>query len=318
MRGGVIGCGPRIKRMSFLPETVSELFPNAWFGKYPNGGASAVVIPELGGTVASLCFPTTDGPREVLFCHEHFWDKTSVATRGGIPLLFPICGRLAEGKYEILGRGATLPIHGFAMRRPWRVMERAEGKLELALTHPSDEHYPFAVELTSCFELRRSEFTLHFTVRNMGEIPMPFSAGWHPYFLTPSDQHGKAAMRVRVPADASGRYESSYTAVSQWGPLLSTSLSPAHPLFKEALHRANDDTASVTWPDGFMVELKTGRSDGDFIPYWQLHTEADKPFICVEPWTSPPNALNSGEGLTHLASNGEWRMQLIIRARDLS
>lgn len=277
-------------------------------------GTSAVVSPELGGTVASLCFPTENGPREVLFCHAHFGDSSSTATRGGIPLLFPNCGRLFENRYVVNGRAATLPIHGFAMRRAWRIKNQSADTLELTLNQPASGDYPFDVLLTLYFEVRSSGFLLCFSVRNPSAASVPFSAGWHPYFLTPSDPAGKAAMQIHVPACASARYDASYTAISKWEAPLPDPLSPSHPLFKEALHRANSDAVSLVWPDGFRLDLKTGQSAAAFVPYWQLHTEADKPFVCVEPWTSPPNALNSGEGLIDLPPGDEWRMSLEISA----
>jgi galactose mutarotase-like enzyme len=93
-----------------------------------DGRVRAEIVPEFGGIVSALRLPGPDGqPRECLYRHAWFWDAAPPAelTRGGIPVLFPVCGRLLQedrpGLYRVDGQAYVLPIHGFAMRQPWEV-----------------------------------------------------------------------------------------------------------------------------------------------------------------------------------------------------
>lgn len=285
-----------------------------------SGEASAVIVPALGGTVASLRFPSPTGARETLFQHAHYWDPATDATRGGIPLLFPLCGRLLRhgrfGEYAMADRVHRLPLHGFAMRRAWRVEDQTVSTLALSLSHFADDGFPFAVSLRTAFSLQRDLFELRCEVRNEDCSPLPFSAGWHPYFSTPDGEEGKSAMKVQLSSAAAGRYDSTYTAVAGWCCPSPDSFSAAHPLFKEMLHKARGGLAAIEWPDGFRLELETEQNGAGPIAFWQLHTERNHPFICVEPWTSPPNALNTGENLIQLAPGARWQMRLAIRSRS--
>ncbi len=285
------------------------MHPSAISLRAPDG-TSAVAVPALGGIVSSLCFATATGPREVLFRHEHFWDTATHATRGGIPLLFPVCGRLERGEYERAGRVYSLPIHGFAMRRPWRVENQTTSRVELSLDATAEESYPFSARLTMVIEVRDQSLLMALEIENAGAAAMPFSAGWHPYFLTPDAGPEKGGVSVRLPAREVGRYNESYTGITSWEEPLPNPLVPTHPLFKEVLHRVDSGSVEIRWPDGFALQLTAKLDGGAPFPFWQMHTEHGKPFVCVEPWSSPPNALNSGESLLHLAPGARWTMSI--------
>ena len=160
----------------------------------PDGGTAASVIPALGGIVSSLRF----GTRECLFRHPWFRDSAATETRGGMPVLFPICGRLLKdgvpGLYLVDGRPFSLPIHGFAMRLPWEVVaaDRPDA-LRLRLTDTAETRaiYPFAFELDLLYVAAPEGLRCRLAVRNAGAEPLPFYVGFHPYFLTPAPGAGK-------------------------------------------------------------------------------------------------------------------------------
>ncbi len=280
-------------------------------------GTRAGVVPALGGVISSLVFPTDAGPRETLFRHAHFWEPANPATRGGIPLLFPACGRVrlnGEPRYALGGASYPLAIHGFAMRRPWAVVDRSDGALSMESVSDGATRaaYPFDFRLRYTCRVAPGALLLEFAVSNPGDASMPFGAGWHPFFAAPGIPE-KTRMAVDVPAVASGRYDDTYTRIAQWNAPLPFPLRPDHPLFRDTLHQAGPGTVRVSWPDGFTLALDAKIGGGVPLPFWQLHTDPDRPFVCVEPWTSPPNALNSGEHLLRLAPGDTWTMSLEIR-----
>ena len=78
----------------------------------PDGGTVAEIVPELGGIVSSLRLAESGGaPREILYRHPWFWSRETDELRGGIPPLFPICGRLLrDGDWVDVGPGSVAYI----------------------------------------------------------------------------------------------------------------------------------------------------------------------------------------------------------------
>ena len=81
-------------------------------------------------------------------------------TVGGIPVLFPIAGRLADDKYQVDGVTYTMKQHGFARGLPWAIVDQATdggARLGLALTpnHVTRPQYPFDFRLAITYVLFR-------------------------------------------------------------------------------------------------------------------------------------------------------------------
>ena len=72
--------------------------------------------PERGGVITNWI---SDGNEILYFDKKRFIDKTK-SIRGGIPILFPICGNLNTSS-SIFGNGyLQLPQHGFARDLQWQ------------------------------------------------------------------------------------------------------------------------------------------------------------------------------------------------------
>src|SRR3990167_6286161 len=83
-----------------------------------DGMTKATFVPQRGGTACSIIMPGKQGPRERLYLHYFFWDKTIDDLPGGWPFCFPVCARLMRqhqhGAYLYDGKIYHLPIHGFS------------------------------------------------------------------------------------------------------------------------------------------------------------------------------------------------------------
>ena len=258
----------------------------------PDGGTAASVIPALGGIVSSLRF----GTRECLFRHPWFRDSAATETRGGMPVLFPICGRLLKdgvpGLYFVDGKPFALPIHGFAMRLPWEVADASRpGELRLRLADSSHTRalYPFPFELELLFSVARAEFSCQLTVRNPGPASLPYYAGFHPYFLTPPPGAGKEQTRFEAHATARQLYNETKTDVT------GTAAPPAFPLACTdpgindlLLETGPENTTRLVFPDGFVLR----QTASGLFRFRQLYTLPNEPFFCDEPWMAPAGAMN--------------------------
>lgn len=259
----------------------------------PNGSVRADVVPELGGIASSLRL--ADG-RECLFRHAGFWDRTSRETRGGLPLLFPICGRLLEngtpGLYHVGTQPYVLPIHGFAMRRPWQVVDASRPDvLRLRLAHSAATRaiYPFAFELELFYSVSIEGLRCRLAVRNGGEVPMPYYAGFHPYFLTPPPGAGKEQTAFEARPRRRLVYNDSKTDVVGSAPPPAFPMSVADDRINGLLLDMDEtNETQIRFPDGLGIR----QTASPLFRFRQFHALPDQPFFCDEPWMAPPGSMN--------------------------
>ena len=271
-----------------------------------DGRTRAEIVPELGGIVSSLTLPGPAGPRECLFRQPWFWDSATEETRGGIPLLFPVCGRLEKDgesdAYAIDCRRFRLPIHGFAMRMPWSVAEDSAAdtlRLRIEDSEATRRQYPFSFRLELRFTAANAGLCCALTVANAGDRPMPYYAGFHPYFATPPGG-GKAQTRYRASARARLLYNDAKTHVVGFAAPPDFPLSAAADVNALLLETAEDNATVLRFPDGFAI--RTGASA--LFRYRQLYTLPDQPFFCDEPWMAPPGSFRRA-GAARILSPGQ-------------
>ena len=266
-----------------------------------DGSVRADIVSEFGGTVSSLILPGPDGrPRECLYQHEWFWDAGTERTRGGIPLLFPICGRLLKdgtpGLYQINGKPFVLPIHGFAMRLPWEVIDASPPdtlRLRLVDSPHTRTMYPFPFGLEAVFAVSSEGFSCRLTVHNTGDKPMPYYSGFHPYFATPSPGAGKETVCFEAHPAACLRYNETKTDVIGSAPPSSFPKSVADADVNGLLLDVGESRSSrLIFPDGFILR----QTASALFRYRQFYTLPDEPFFCDEPWMAPAGAMNHPGG----------------------
>ncbi len=277
-----------------------------------DGVTRATFVPDLGAIGSSLVLPGIAGEaRETLFQHDFFWQPDTTMTRGGLPFLFPICGRLElDGQAETYhdnGQPYSMKIHGFAHRLPWRVLDSTDpASLEMVLSDTPETRlsYPFEFEIRLTYRVTPGALFCEQRYSNRGNRPLPYYAGFHPYFLTPPPKTGKSEVRLDLKPAHWLCYNATLTnvigekTVTTDFPLAITD--PA--LHEQLLRMGTDKQARLLFPDGFRLNLRADSiDDPDRFPYLQLYTLPDKPFICVEPWMGVPNALNTLTSVRRLA-----------------
>ncbi len=292
-----------------------------WTIRSPDGRSRASFVPAFGGIGSSLVLPAPDGARELLFQHPFFWERESSRTRGGLPFLFPICGRLERGgeaeAYLFDGRVYRLPIHGFSLRQPWELLESSDDTtltMRLTDTDKTREAYPFSFEVLLTGRMLDDALVCEVSVANTGRVPMPYYAGFHPYFVTPPPPTAKAQARLDFRPERRWFYNERLTDVIGEKAPPRPPLSLADPDLNEMLAcMGADKEARLEWPDGWTIHLVAeGAEDPDLFPFLQFYTQDDLPFYCVEPWMGFPNALNTVAGARWVAPGQVERGSLRI------
>ena len=250
-----------------------------------NCGLEAVILPEKGATVVGLRRNGT----EFLYC-----DPENLASaerpRCGIPFLFPIFGRLQDGRYTWDGEEYAMQIHGFGHTSVWQVAEHRQDLLRLVLE--SDENtkkqYPFSFRVTLTFRAEDGVLTIHQTYENTGSISMPYNYGFHPYFLTERPE------QIAVTSTAETLFHFTKGAVPFARGTLTVEIPQGAPESGAALMGVHSPTVLENREGGRKITMFFDASFHTHV----LWAQAGKPFLCVEPVNGSANGLNTGNYLT--------------------
>ena len=236
------------------------------------------------------------GDRELLFLDESTLQDPGKNVRGGVPILFPSPGRLTGDRFTSHGKSGAMKQHGFARDSAWTVTER--GDRELVLTLASSERtlamYPWRFRLEGRFALRGACLRFDLKVTNDDRDPMPFAFGTHPYFLV------RDKSRARIPTAATRAFDNVKKEVVPFRGFDLTA-----PEVDLHLVDHGDSAARLEVGDGTAIAIRCSSE----LRRWVVWTLGGRDFVCVEPWSAPGDALNTGDSVIELApgaSRGLW------------
>jgi galactose mutarotase-like enzyme len=250
------------------------------------------VFPDRGAIITRWCVQG----REILYLDAQRFADPTLSVRGGIPILFPICGNLPEDAYTSNGEMFHLKQHGFARDLPWTVVAQNSDLLILSLEHNSQtlNQYPYPFRFTLTYQLQGATLILRSHIENLSDRPMPFSLGFHPYFTV----FDKTAIAFDIPASQALDQKTGNTFPYE-GTLdltvaeIDVSLFPVTGQQATLQDRQQNLTLTLRYDDCFST-----------LVVWTL---AGKDYVCLEPWTAPRNALNSGRYLLHIPAQQSFQ-----------
>jgi galactose mutarotase-like enzyme len=255
--------------------------------KDQNTDSRVVICPERGGIVISCQLHG----QELLYLDRETFLSPQANIRGGIPVLFPIAGQLVDGQYEWNGKTYPMNNHGVARIFPWEVIATETGEsasitLSLSSNPETLAAYPFEFELRFTYRLQDGVLSIEQQYMNLSPEAMPMVAGFHPYFATDSKNLAYDTDATRM-LDYNDMQEKPFNG----------SLDLSVVVESAALLDANKPEISFPLTEGHKVRLSYSEQFR-FVVLWSL---ADKPFVCVEPWTALNEALNNKTGLLRVA-----------------
>ncbi|WP_269621936.1 galactose mutarotase [Prochlorococcus marinus] len=251
---------------------------------------SLKIVPDRGGLITSwIC-----NDREMLYFDEPRFKDASKSVRGGIPILFPICGDLPGDKYNLKNKEYYIKQHGFARDSCWQINLTDTKKsiiLQLNQNKSTLISYPFEFNLEMEISLIKNSLQVLTRVKNNSKIIMPFSFGLHPYFLVKDlskviikGLHGQCINHQDM---SSSNTNSQLNNLSKGVDFISDSI-------------GSTTTTLVDNANNISIELKA-EDPFNFVVIW---TDPPRDMICLEPWTSPRNSFINGNKIV-LLSPGE-------------
>lgn len=249
-----------------------------------------VEIDEHGAQLMSIQEKSTDT--------EYLWQGDPTYWNSRASLLFPICGRLIEGRYTYQGKNYDMMLHGFIRNVDLTVSAKTENSI--SFTHTENEatlaQYPFAFRYTVTYTLRGNTIDHSFLVENTGDDTLPFGLGGHPGF--------------NVPLEAGTDFTDYYIEFSDTAPArkliltdtcFMTDATVPFPLENGKIYRLHHDMfdhdAIFLCDMAKSVTLKSDKTtkavtvtynDMSYLGLWHK-PKSDAPYLCIEPWTSLPS-----------------------------
>jgi galactose mutarotase-like enzyme len=264
---------------------------NSWFKLCPERGA---IITSFG----------VNG-EELFYLDEETFYNEKANIRGGNPILFPICGQLKEGKYELEGKAYTMKNHGVARISSWEVLgtrhsESATIILKLTSNEETKKEFPFDFELIFTYILKDGKLTIEQEYINKSHKEMPMQAGFHPYFKAENKN-------ISYETDANKYFDYNDMQIKNYkGKIDLTNM-----VKSAAFVDSNKNSISFLLEDLKRKITIEYAEDFKYIVVWSVK---DKDFVCVEPWTAKNGALNTGEGLLHIKPEESLKTYITISA----
>ena len=123
---------------------------------------------------------------------EYIWQGDEKYCTGHSPIMFPICGRLCQGKYRYLKNTYELGGHGFARHSEFDLSAAKNDEITLTLKSSDATRavYPFDFIFNVTFSLSGSSIVIKYKVVNTDNKDIIFSVGGHPAFNVPLGGEG--------------------------------------------------------------------------------------------------------------------------------
>ena len=270
-----------------------------------------LVTKKEGAEIVSLKFNGIERMHD----GKEYWNRIS-------PVLFPIVGRLKDDKTIIEDKTYKMGQHGFA--RDMVFEEIGEHSYVLKYNKETLKKYPYKFELYISYEIFDKEVRVKYRVKNVDDKMIEFGLGAHPAFKCEYST-GKYRLEFESTEDEIEVYQLD-------GGLVKTEKENVRKFVRENRVFLNENTFDN---DAIIFDkLKSDRiylktetktvlaiNFKDF-PYLGVWSKKGAPFICIEPWFSTADKVDSNgqfeekDNLIELKPNQEFKAEFDIEFFD--
>ena len=223
---------------------------------------------------------------------EYLWNGDPVWWKYSSPVLFPIVGKLVDGKYRVDGKEYALPAHGLGRISDFTLVEQTVQSIVFALdwSMESLQCYPYKFRLEISYTLRGREIIVSWRVQNQDAKRMSFSIGAHPALLCPivpgekledcylAFSHTEDAQQCRITPECLLTHE-------KVPGFQGTEMALRDGMFKDGVF-IYDDLKSDTISIRSRKSKKSISVKAAGFTHWGIWSseKGGAPFVCVEPW----------------------------------
>ncbi len=226
---------------------------------------------------------------------EYMWDSDPKFWAQSAPIMFPICGGLKGGKYELDGKSYEMSKHGFAKLNTFEVESLCEDSVTMLLcdNEQTRKMYPYSFEFRVSFALSGNSLTVSYCAKNLDTKDMYCTVGCHEAYACPE---GIEDYEIVFPEkETLYAYALNGDILTDYTKLIIENTNTLHLkdsyFYLDALVFRDLKSRSAS-----LVNRKTGRCvkvDFEGFDYFVLWHKFTAPYICIEPWCGIPDVAGS-------------------------
>jgi len=283
--------------------------------KWQVGASSFLAVPELGARLMNWNVTLGDGSvRDIVYWPELENLDNIASVRGGNPILFPFSGRTYD-RGEIHhwraedGVRRPMPMHGLARQGEFRTTRLDEGgfSAQFVPNESAKAAYPYDYEFVVSYRFEPLGVFVELQLTNLGNLPMPWSAGHHFYFTLPWTT-GRTRKDYLLETTATKYLQRNEQGGLVPGPRVGTRETLDNnsliDLIHTGLRREVFAVTETTTGNRMMFRCGMAHSSARDLAVVTWTQDEKAPFYCVEPWMGPPNAPETKVGL-HTVAPGQ-------------
>lgn len=278
------------------------------------------LVPGMGAGIASWQYKADARSIDIL----RPWDQASTDMyKLASFAMLPWSNRISHGGFDCEGRhypmqcnraGEPYPIHGDGWLQAWQLEQTAPDTVDMTLHSNCFQGNPYHYRALQRFVLRDDGMDQLVEVTHLGEHPLPYGLGQHPWFVRQPDTVLHAQVQA-VWLSGKDPIPTEHTTLfpPTWNPSHGM---PAVGSFIDNGFTGWNGLAHIDWPShGLRVHMRHVESSG----YCLVYRPPEGPAFCFEPITHPIDSfhmagqpglvtLHHGESL---CMQVEWRFETI-------
>ena len=242
-----------------------------------------IEINKLGAELKSLV--SVNGISYLHDSNPAYWNKSS-------PILFPIIGKLKEGKTIIEDKEYIIPGHGFIKDQIFDVIEQTDNRVLLSSKYNDDTllMYPYKYRFNVIYELNGTILKVTNIIENIDNKKIFFNLGAHPAFST--KLYDDAINEYRIVFEREESFDSPLVqsdATLNFGEIARNYYKTKEISLSKDIFSI--DTIIIPKVKSKKVWLLNEDNKGIMLEFsgfptfciWSLF-EKEAPFVCLEPW----------------------------------
>ena len=223
---------------------------------------------------------------EIMHDGQSFWNRHA-------PVLFPIVGKLKDGKTIIDGKVCEMSQHGFA--RDMDFEKIGDNSYVLKFNEETLKRYPYKFELYISYEVLENKVITRYKVKNIDDKCILFGLGGHPAFKC-EYSNGEYYLEFEENENDLEIYQ------------LENGLRKLEPEIKNKFFKDNKILLNKNTFENDALILKNLKSRKVYLkkddraelvfeykrfPYLGIWSKPGAPFVCIEPWFNTTDKVNS-------------------------
>lgn len=244
--------------------------------------------------------------RELFYNDVERYQNINTPIWGGIPILFPSVGKVEQDLYVEKGAEYPMPMHGIIRNMHWELHKEFQDGASFMIRSDEESlrYFPYHFTLIFRYILNENALEIYQSVINEDDTEFAFALGLHPYFLVGNREDVQIHMQGQLCENYLTGEKFSYPS--------------------EGLPKFEGKEFCYIVEDGSRGEMRILEADcKDYHLQMQYSTEypyivlwsAGEDFICIEPWTSKPNALNTRQELVQIKPKEEKTFVLKLKIK---